>query len=106
MKIRRLTVVGAAFAVTSAYANIAAAQHEAHETKGDDNENEQVDKDVGDDEGDSPEKKEERAEKEPKLTLGIDAVFGFGDVPALNAIPPTTLTTVPSHTLENTHVAS
>ncbi len=103
MKTHRVSVVGAAFVLTFAYANAASAQKTAHETKGDDQADtaETANKDAEGSEGG-----EEGEEKEPKVNLFIDGVFGFGDVPALNANPPVTLGTSPSHTLENTHVAS
>jgi hypothetical protein len=105
MKTHRVSVVGAAFVLTFAYANVASAQKTAHETKGDD----QADTaETANKEAEGPEagEGEEGEEKEPKVNLFIDGVFGFGDVPALNANPPVTLGTAPTHTLENTHVAS
>ena len=104
MKTHRVSVVGAAFVLTFAYANVASAQKTAHETKGDDTADTA---ETANKEAEAPESgKEEGEENEPKVNLFIDGVFGFGDVPALNPNPPVTLGTAPSHTLENTLVAS
>lgn len=106
MKAQRLHIVGSAFLICLAYANVASAQRQAHETKGDD-QTVTVNASTTEESTEKPEGAEgEEEEAEPKLTLGIDGVFGFGDVPALNGTPPTTLGTTPSHTVENTHVAS
>jgi hypothetical protein len=102
MKTSRVGVVGAAFVLTFAYANVASAQRQSHETKGDDTQ----------DTAETANKNEEGPETgrlhedEPRINLFIDGVFGFGDVPALNPQPPTTLGVQPTNTLENTHVAS
>jgi hypothetical protein len=102
MKTHRVSVVGAAFVLTFAYANVASAQRVAHETKGDDT---QDTAETANKEAEGPEKGRFH-EDEPRINLWIDGVFGFGDVPALNPSPPTTLGVQPTNTLENTHVAS
>ncbi|MEO8878598.1 MAG: hypothetical protein ABI461_23615 [Polyangiaceae bacterium] len=110
MNTQRWSVVGSAFVLCLVYANVASAD-DADKTK-DEPTTASASVDVN---GASAEKTaegepnaegEEAEEKEPKLNLTIDGVFGFGDVPALNPSPPTTLGTLSTHSLENTHVAS
>ena len=48
----------------------------------------------------------EGKETEKKFEIGLDAVFGFGKVPAVNQTSPSTFGTVPSQTLDNTKVSS
>jgi hypothetical protein len=101
MKTHRVSVVGAAFILTFAYANVASAE----EPKAEGSATVSAGGEAGA-EGHAEGGEEDGEEKEPKVNLFIDGVFGFGDVPALNSNPPVTLGTAPSHTLENTHVAS
>ncbi|MEO8874385.1 MAG: hypothetical protein ABI461_02260, partial [Polyangiaceae bacterium] len=109
MNTQRWSVVGSAFVLCLVYANVASA--DADKTK-DEPTTASASIDVNGasaektGEGEPNAEGEEAEEKEPKLNLTIDAVFGFGDVPALNPSPPTTLGTLSTHSLENTHVAS
>ncbi|HEX7663249.1 MAG TPA: hypothetical protein VF407_01995 [Polyangiaceae bacterium] len=107
---RTISFAAAAFLLSFAYATTAAAQREAHETKGDQNNEAPEDKnkataDVSD-ESSEPAEKKEGDEVEPKYKLWVDAVFGWGDVPTVNNYPPTTLGTTPAHTKEETHTTS
>ncbi|MGH7285674.1 MAG: hypothetical protein ACRELY_29500 [Polyangiaceae bacterium] len=102
MKIERWSLVGAAFVLAISYAPRAHAEGEGASASASSSGEFSAD---GTHPGEESEG-EEGEEKEPKIAVWIDAVFGFGDVPALNTTPPTTLGTLPTHNLENTHVAS
>lgn len=47
---------------------------------------------------------DEGEETTTKFEVGLDAVFGFGSVPAVNQTTPSTFGTVPNQTLDNTKV--
>ncbi len=104
MNLARWSLVGAAFVLGISYAPRAHAEGEGASASASGSSGAEFTAD-GTHPGEDREG-EEGEEKEPKLAMWIDAVFGFGDVPALNTTPPTTLGTLPTHNLENTHVAS
>ena len=103
MKLERWSLVGAAFVLGISYAPRAHAEGAGASASASTSGEFSAD---GTHPGEESGEGEEGEEKEPKLAVWIDAVFGFGDVPALNTTPPTTLGTLPTHNLENTHVAS
>lgn len=101
MKAHRVGFIGAAFVLSLLFSQ------KAHAAEGSASASVGTEGATGEASGEGVgETAEGEEEKEPTVEVGIDAVFGFGDVPAVNISTPTTLGTLGTHNLENTHVAS